>query len=249
MRRVCLILLLLLTLPLSAQEDDVRPLTLNDEAIVTVAADAPVTLTLDNDTAGAVITITARAVDSTQVDPVLWLVDSEARLLAYNHNTLKADGLIDVAAAIPNLVLPTAGLYTIYVDSFNGVSTGEVEVTIRETDRFNIVVEETGSLHVMRLTLPEDSIFVYPITVQQGDSITITVRDSNRQLDPYIRIVDSNSNPVMSNDDHASADLSLNIFDARIADWQVPVADTYMLEVRDFLGRAGNMLLEIRKHR
>jgi hypothetical protein len=249
MRRVCLILLLLFIFPLQAQENDARPLTLNDEAVVTVAADAPVTLTLDNDTAGAVITITARAVDSTQVDPVLWLVDREARLLAYNHNTLTDEGLIDVAAAIPNLVLPTAGLYTIYVDSFNGVSTGEVEVTIRETDRFNVVVEETGSLHVMRLTLPEDSIFVYPITVQEGDSITITVRDGNRQLDPYIRIADSNGNPIVSNDDHASDDLSLNIFDARIADWQVPTDDTYMLEVSDFLGRAGNVLLEIRKHR
>jgi hypothetical protein len=249
MRRVCLILLLLLTLPLSAQEDNARPLTLNDEAVVTVVVDAPAILTLDNATAGAVITITARAVDGTQVDPVLWLVDSEARLLAYNHNTLAADGLIDVAAAITNLVLPTAGLYTIYVDSFNGVSTGEVEVTIRETDRFNIIVDETGSLHVMRLSLPEDSIFVYPITVQQGDIMTITVRDGNRQLDPYIRIVNSNGVPVMSNDDHTSADLSLNIFDARITDWQVPADDTYMLEVSDFLGRAGNVLLEIRKHR
>jgi hypothetical protein len=248
MHRVCLILLLSLALPLYAQEDDARHYTVNDEAIVTITADAPATLTLDNATAGAVITITARAVDSTQVDPVLWLVDSEAHLLAYNHNTLADDGLIDVAAAIPNLVLPTTGLYTVYVDSFNGVSTGEVEVTIRETDRFKVVVEETGSLHVMRLALPEDSIFVYPITVQQGDNITITVRDGNRQLDPYIRIVDSNGVPVVSNDDHNSHDFRLNIFDARIADWEVPVADTYLLEVSDFLGRAGNVLVEIRKH-
>jgi hypothetical protein len=249
MRRLYLILLLLLAFPIHAQEGDTPPLTRNDEAVVTVTADAPATLTLDNDTVGAVITIMARAVDNTEVDPVLWLVDSEARLLAYNHNTLTNDGLIDVTAVITNLVLPTAGLYTIYVDSFNGVSTGEVEVTIRETDRFNVVVEETGSLHVMRLTLPEDSIFVYPITVQEGDNISITVRDGNRQLDPYIRIVDSNGNPIMNNDDHASDDLSLNIFDARITDWQVRADDTYILEVRDFLGRAGDVLLEIRKHR
>jgi hypothetical protein len=249
MRRVCLILLLLLAFPIHAQENNARHLTLNDEAIVTITTDAPATLTLNNATAGAIITIMARAVDNTQVDPVLWLVDSDSRLLAYNHNTLTAEGLIDVSAAIPNLVLPTVGLYTIYVDSFNGVSTGEVEVTIRETDKFNVVVEETGSLHIMRLSLPEDSIFVYPLTVQQGDSITITVRDGNRQLDPYIRIVDSNGSIVVSNDDHNSDDLSLNIFDARIADWQVPADDTYVLEVRDFLGRAGNVLVEIRKHR
>src|SRR5687767_13374138 len=115
MRCVCCILFLLLTLPLSAQEGDARPLTLNDEAVVTITANNPAPLILDNATAGAVITITARAVDNTQVDPVLWLVDSESRLLAYNHNTLTADGLIEVAAAIPNLVLPTVGLYTIYV--------------------------------------------------------------------------------------------------------------------------------------
>ena len=249
MRRFCLILLLLLTFPLQAQEDDERHYTVNDEAIVTISADNPAILVLANETAGTVITITAQAVDSTWVDPVLWIVDSESRLLAYNDDTLTDEGVIDVSARIENLILPAEGLYTIYIDSFNGVSSGDVEVIIRETDRFNIVVEETGSLHVMRLTLPEDSIFAYPITVQQGDNLTITVRDGNRQLDPYLRIIDSSGNLVISNDDHASDDLTLNIFDARIEGWVVPMDGTFTLEVSDFLGREGNVLLEIRKHR
>jgi hypothetical protein len=248
MRHLCLLLLLIMTLPLQAQEEE-RQYIVNDDAIVTMTADNPASLVLTNEIAGAVITVTANAVDRTQVDPVLWIVDGEGRLLAYNHNILTDEGVIDVSARINNLILPTVGLYTIYVDSFNGVSTGDVEVTIREKDRFNIVVEETGSLHVMRLTLPEDSIFTYPITVQAGDKLTITARDGNRQLDPYLRIVDSNGNPIVSNDDHNSDDFSLNIFDARIADWEVLADDTYVLEVSDFLGREGNVLLEIRKHR
>lgn len=249
MRCFCLMLLLIMTLPIQAQEGDEQHLTVDDEAIVTITADNPATMILANEIAGTVITIGANAIDDTQVDPVLWIVDSEGRLLAYNHNTFTDEGSIDVSARIDNLILPTAGLYTIYVDGFNGVSTGEVEVTIHQTDRFNIVVEETGSLYVMRLTLPEDSIFTFPITAQEGDRLTITARDGSRHLDLYIRIVDSSGNVVISNDDHASNDLALNIFDARIADWFVPADDTYMLEVSDFLGREGNLLLEIRKHR
>jgi hypothetical protein len=155
--------------------------------------------------------------------------------------------LIDVSAEIANVVLPTTGLYSIYVDSFNGVQAGAVEVTIRESDRFNMVVETGDAGEVISFTLPEDTVFTYPFTVEGGDNYTITAYDGTGQLDPYLRIVDSRGNVITTNDDHNSPDLTLNIFDARITAWQVPSDDTYTLEVMDFLGQSGQMTLEIRK--
>jgi hypothetical protein len=240
MRRWWFILCVILTLPTAAQDNETRHYTVNDELLVTINAASPTRLILANDVAGQVVTITAQAVDSSQLDPVLWVLDSQGCLLAYNNNS--------GAAQIVNLLLATPGLYHLYVDSFNGVSTGDVAVSIQEADRFNIVIEETGSLHVMRFTLAEDTIFAYPITVQAGDRLTITVRAGNRQLDPVIRIVDSSGKTISSNDDHHSSDLRLNLFDARLANWDVPADDTYILEIWDYLGRLGNIWVEIRKH-
>ncbi|MDQ7027869.1 MAG: hypothetical protein Q9P01_21415 [Anaerolineae bacterium] len=247
MRPYWLIYILLLIAPVMAQDDN-RQYRIHDEVTVTITAASPAILVFANDTAGQVITLTARAIDNAQVDPVLWIIDSDSQLLAYNHNTLSDDGLIDVSARISNLVLPTIGLYTVYIDSFNGVGAGEVEVTFRASDRFDMAVEDSDSAQIIRFTLPEDTIFAYPITVDVGDSLIITASDGSGRLDPYLRIVASDGTIVASNDDHHSPDLSLNIFDARINGWTVLADDTYTVEVFDFLGRAGNMLLEIQKH-
>jgi hypothetical protein len=242
-----IILPLINVLSLAAQE--AIPYSINDEVHVTVTAASPTLLLLENDKAGAVITITAEAVDNAQIDPVLWIVDSDSRLLAYNHNTLTNEGLVDVSARIDNLVLPSTGLYTIYVDSFNGVQTGDIIVTIRASDLFDIQVEERDEIELITFSLPEDSVFSYAVAASSGDVLTITAFDRNNQLDPYLRIIDSGGNIILTNDDHNSRDLTLNIFDVRIAEWQIPVNDTYMIEVLDFLGRAGAMILEIRKQR
>jgi hypothetical protein len=242
-----LIILLLSVLSITAQEE-IR-YSLNDEVLVTVTPESATLLIVETDTTGAVITITARAVDNTQLDPVLWITDSDSRLLAYNHNTLTDEGLVDVSARIDNLILPTTGLYSIYVDSFNGVQTGEVTVTIRETNLFDMQVEELDAMELVTFSLREDSVFSYTVTATSGDILTVTAFDGNGQLDPYLRIVDSSGNIIMANDDHHTPDLTLNTFDARIAEWQVPADDTYAIEVLDFLGRAGVMTLEIREQR
>ena len=240
-------LLLANVLSLAAQEE--TRYSIPDEAQVTVSVDSPTLLILNNETPGAVVTITAEAVDNTQIDPVLWITDSASRLLAYNHNTLTDDGLVDVSARIVNLILPTVGLYSIYVDSFNGVQTGDITVTIRESNLFDVHIEARDKMEIITFSLPEDSVFSYAVTVSSGDILTITAFDGNGQLDPYLRIVDSSGNIVASNDDHNSHDLTLNTFAARIAEWHIPADDTYVIEVLDFLGRAGAMALEIREQR
>lgn len=241
MRKLWLMCLLLLIIPVMAQDGEWYDT--NDEVTVTVTADSPAILVLVNDTAGQVITITARAINNAEIDPVLWIMDGEAQLLAYNHNTLTAEGLVDVSARIANLVLPTTGFHTVYVDSFNGVGEGDIEVTFRESDMFDMAVEDSDSAQIITFSLPENTVFSYPITVENDDTLTITASDGSGNLDPYLRIVDSAGNIIISNDDHDSLDLSLDIFDARISEWIVPADDTYSVEVFDFLGRAGDIIV------
>lgn len=231
-----LVVIFIRVVPVFAQEAEIG---VNDSAIVTVSADAPAVLIFANESAGQAITITAYAMDVARFDPVVWVLNDAGLLLAYNDNAAEPE------AAITNLVLPATGLYRIIVDSFNGVSAGDVEVAITAGDIFDATTTQEGDSTIVRFSLPEDSVFSYPLTPSGGDSFTITAHDKSGTLDPYLRIVDSAGNVVAKNDDHNSADLSLNLLAARVVNWQVPTADNYSIEVFDFLGRVGDIVLEI----
>src|SRR5690606_21953965 len=92
--------------------------------------------------------------------------------------------------------------------------------------------------------LPEDAIYHYALELSENDIITISVRDTSGTLDPYLSILENNS-LVISNDDHQSPDLTLNRLDSRISEWHVLSDNTYIIEVRDFLGNAGEFELVI----
>ena len=246
MRRLCVLVLLALIIPLHAQENEHLALTLNTPIQVQVTADKPGVLIYENSTSGSVFTIETRAL-SEAFDSVVWVVDVDNHLLAYNDNAL-VSGEIETNAYLANLTLIEAGRYTIYVDSFNGVSEGEVEVVLREHDIFAVVVEETDNATIITASLPEDSVFAYPLVLEAPEILTITARDISGTLDPYLRIVDSSGNILISNDDHHSTDLTLNLFDAQIAEWEAPENATYTIEVLDFLGRAGEIEVQIERH-
>jgi hypothetical protein len=239
---------LLLIVPVFAQDGDGDWLSINDERAVLVTADESAKLVLANDEAGQIVTITARAVDTEQIDPAIWIIDDEAQLLAYNDNSFTAEGAFDPTARISNLELTKSGFYTIYVDSFNGVSEGEVEIVIRQGDPFNTRVNENNARLVIQATLPEDTVFIYSLQVDQDAVFTLTAKDISGTLDPYLRIVDSSGNVIETSDDHTTLDLSLNLFDARIENWLAPADATYTIEVLDFLGWTGDIELKIEQH-
>jgi hypothetical protein len=237
MRKFLLFILLSVVIIVHAQEER---LILDEAKQVNLLPDAPVQLLYITDEAQTV-TILAKAIESENTpDAVLWLVDSDNHLLAYNDNF--AD---DTKPQIENLYIEAAGEYTIYVDSFNGVSEGEVEVLIEQGSRFNEQIESDENRLQIKATLPEDSIYRYEIELKATETITITAQDVSSNLDPYLRILDSENTVLAVNDDHNSPDISLDIFDARIADRVVTEDAVYILELRDFLGRAGDFELII----
>ena len=72
--------------------------------------------------------------------------------------------------------------------------------------------------------------------------LTITVRDPRGLLDPYMVLVDENGALLAFNDDHLTADPSLNRFDARMS---TAFPDGARLRITEFLGRPGWLELSI----
>jgi hypothetical protein len=210
---------------------DANQLALDEASIVVLSPDAPVQLLYIADETQT-ITLAAQAI-SENTDAVLWIVDSDNHLLAYNDNF--GD---DPNPRIENLHL-SAGLYTVYVDSFNGVSEGSVELLITSENRFHEQLNSNENTLTISVTLPRNSVYHYTFELSAENIITITAKDTSSTLDPYLRLLDSAGNELASNDDHLNFDILLDVFDAQIANWPVPEDGLYTLELHDFLGREG----------
>lgn len=236
-RWVFLLGILVTCLRVLAQTDN----SISETFVLSITADHRAKIDYIVDTEAKYVTIQAHSIEdeSELFDAVMWIVDSQNHLIAYNDNSSD-----DHTARIENLFLPP-DRYTIWIDSFNGVSEGEVEVQIEPANPFNEVrsATEDGTITI-DVSLPEDTIYRYALELSENDIITISVRDTSGTLDPYLSILENNS-LVISNDDHQSPDLTLNRLDSRISDWHVHSDNIYTIEVRDFMGNAGEFELVI----
>lgn len=240
MKHILLLLYLLVSVSIHAQEN--TQLTLGESVQVTISADSPAVVTYELSDAPQYITIRANAADSGEdiLDAVVWIVDEQSRVLAYNDNIADESN-----PEIQSLLLATNGIYTIYVDSFNGVSEGEIEILIEESDPFSEASEINESLQIVNFTLPSDTIYSYSFEATEDTEYIITARDTSNTLDPYLALFDDEGNIIIANDDHRSTDTTLNIFDAQISSWVAPTDAIYTVEIRDFLGNSGQIALTI----
>ena len=228
-RWIVLAITLLLSLSVMAQEDNI--LTINSENRASVEYIV--------EDGAEYVTIEVIANNPENFDPVLWVVDSNNRLRAYNDNQTDSSN-----ARIENLLL-TPDSYAIWVDSFNGVSEGDVSLSILTVDPFSEIIETDDTTQSITVTLPEDMIYRYALDLNENDTVTISVRDISGTLDPYTQILDNNEAEVIANDDHQTANLSLDVLDSLISDWTVSIDGLYIIEVRDFLGNSGQFELTI----
>ncbi|MCU0495934.1 MAG: hypothetical protein MUF87_01130 [Anaerolineae bacterium] len=214
------------------------------ESPIVITPNVPLTLRLDGvapsilsyDAPNAeTISITVRALDP--IDPVLEILTPNDHRLAYNDDSLgQVDGLSFSDAAVTRLALPAAGRYQIRVNSFNGVSVGQVEVILTTPSAFDVTESDDARL----IQLPPDHPVRYLVDAQSGDQITFTAYAPG--LDPIVRLYDLNGTMIAVNDDHGSTDTTLNTLDARLT-VTIPASGQYTLEVADFLGRAGPIRL------
>jgi hypothetical protein len=185
------------------------------------------------------VTITARGLDAEPVDVTLEILH-EGRRLAFNDDHLTGrDDLRPQDAALEALRLP-AGDYLIRIHSFNGAQTGAVEALL-------VVLPDAPPCQtpaqIIRLYRGRPA--VCTLMLNTGQRLSISARDVDGGLDPVLALIDPAGALVAFNDDHNSDDLSLNVLDARIADFTAAADGVYQVRVSDFGGQAGMVALRI----
>lgn len=206
--------------------------------IVTLNGDArPVNLVYSA-AEGEQITVIARSLDDEPIDITLEILKDEQRIAFNDDQNTDREGLSTQDSAIENLVLATAGDYTIRVNSFNGAQSGDIEVTIEQ-----IPLAEPCEMPLQVGKLARNGSFFCTFTVDSGTKMTITARDISGTLDPVLTVLDSRSERVAYNDDHSSVNLTLNTLDAQISDLTLSAGESYTVQVIDFSGAAGTFEL------
>ncbi len=186
---------------------------------------------------------------------MLEVVSPSGERLAYNDDFFPArmsgDDLNELAlqptdSAITALTLTEAGDYRIRVTSFNGVSTGEVEVRVQRVDPVSIQRQSADETVTTAVTLRPNQVAALDITLEAGREYTLTARDPLGVLDPVMQLLDASGAVLAENDDHGDGELTLNIFDSRIESFTASESRDYVLSIRDYLGRGGVLRLEVR---
>lgn len=242
-----MLMCVILAAPMSAQEQPTA-IALNTPTKVALVAGG-VRLVYSADGAQTV-TIVARSLEAAgKIDPTLTVLDASNHQLPNGFNDDHHAARLNLSerdAMIENLALPAAGAYTIWLNSFNGVDTGAVEVTVEASNPFAETVKQDGDTLVIQAVLPAGQIYRHTFDGALGEVLVITVRDTSGTLDPLVTLGDSAGAVLAQNDDHAdTANTDLDTLDAKIDGVVLPAAGTYTVEVSDFLGAAGTFELRI----
>lgn len=195
--------------------------------------------------AGEIITIsTLTAITDTAPDTTLEILSPTGKRLAYADDVILPDNNLKSDAVLENIELPVDGIYQIRVDSFNGVSVGEVEVILTHplVDYDVLTLDEQT---VFQGEITPNTPLEYEFEISVDTSLTLTARDISGTLDPILFIYDANGNLLAFNDDHRTQDLTLDVFDARFTDFNISEPSVIRVVMRDYLGRSGEVELII----
>ncbi len=217
-----------------------------DTPITVTLGDSPVWLNYDG-TAGEIITITTMtAITDTAPDTVLEILIPDGHRLAYVDDVVLADGTIKSDAILADIELPFDGQYRIRVDSFNGVSVGDVEVMLTEvTHDYSDITRD--NLTIVSDDIPKLGSLDYILEVEADTILSVLARDTSGTLDPVLHVYDASDTLIGFNDDHQSTNLSLDVLDAGVFDLSISDDMTLAIEVSDYLGREGSIELIVMK--
>lgn len=238
-------LLIFITLTVAALLQPTPPdsntsLTADEPLTVRLTTAMPVELTYTSP-GDEIITITAAATDPESLDVTLELRDSDDERVAFNDRHDGLDGLAFTDAALDRLYIEAAGTYTLVVDSFNGVTEGDVTVTLT-TQNPVVALDWDGDSVTATVDLLPDRARSLTFDGTAGDTVTIIVRDPSALLDPRITLHDPDGAVIAANDDrpiNSPMALTLNVFDSYLGVVELPVDGTYTLDIAEFLGRSG----------
>lgn len=216
-------LLLTVFIPALMQGDSTISLNPNRTAVLRLDGDGTFASAVYHAEGGESVTVRVESADG--LDVVLELNGPDGQTLAY------ADAPDGEMPSLVRVRLADSGAYVLRVNSFNGEGRGDVNVTL--------TVETPAVLR------PDQPTVWVPLGANRTATVviagfsgaaTVSVRDPSGQLDVRVRLIDGDGAALAANDDHGSADVTLNRFDARL---MTAAAADMTLEITEFLGRAG----------
>ncbi len=210
--------------------------------IVDIDADNPAYLSYTADSPQRISIVAHSLEEDGILDTVIEVTDAQGNKLAYvDDGANRAD---NVDAQLDVLYLPEAGIYTLRIDSFNGVSAGQVEVLLEASSPFMEQISHDGVNTIIQAELPAGARYAYTIEGEMGMRLIITAKDTSDTLDPLLRLYTEDGTLLAENDDHTDLDLTLNTLDSRL-EVTLPEDGAYTITVSDFSGEAGTFTLSI----
>lgn len=232
---------------LHAQPDSTVFLNSNTPVVLRLAGDGRPAEAVFEGEAGQIITVAAQAADPTTVDTALEWVAPDGERMAYNDDwagertdLTPPDGVENLAvtdSALVRMILPETGSYTARVNTFNGEGVGDVTLTVVVEEVRALVIAESRLVGLHRAEIAE-----FTLEMSAGQTVSLTAMAIRGRLDPMVSVVDSAGTIIAENDDHGTVDTALNTFDSRLT-FTAPADGVYSVRLRDFLGRAGAVML------
>jgi len=264
----------LATPELSATEAPVVPtsgtIAGNTPTPVTLNASGPTDLTYVG-SAGETISVIARSLEeSGTIDTTVEVLSPTGTRLNFNddHGGDRAN-LAPFDSVIEDLVLTSAGNYTIRVTTFSGAGEGSVEVMV-ESDMAPaqlptavppaitpvgptvtatpVDVRLTGETDSLSAEVEPGSNFTYNFNGRPNQVTTITVMaGATGDLDPKVTLLGPDGQVLAENDDHADSDPSLGSLDSRISGFILPAEGAYSVVISGFANTSGAFELTIER--
>ncbi len=209
---------------------------------------APISLTFDA-AAGDIVTISASSVDGS-LDTTLQLLDPSGVMIQFNDDHNSDEDLNRFDSLLRDIEIPTAGTYTIVVNTFGGSGSGDIAVTLTssagaEPEAPAVDVPVQG----LALIAGETNTVVFssePVSLTyegvEGEVITITVSSEDGALDTTLTLINPDGDEVGFNDDH-DTDFDLNRFDSALTDVELDSDGVYTIVINTFSGSGEGSIL------
>jgi hypothetical protein len=198
-------------------------------------------------------------------DPTFTLLSPEGLALKYVDDTpqgaLASTGTtstpqvpsVSQEAHLRNFVLPQTGDYVLRLDSFSGVTDGAIEVTLSLSPAEPMALDWAEASAEGRLThrldlAPHQSGHL-SLSLRAGETLRLLAQDMSGRLDPRLQVLDESGAVLADNDDAPAEWLiaeGLDVLDAGL-DFSAPADGIYHLHLSDYLGRAGELALQIKR--
>ncbi|MFZ4816278.1 MAG: pre-peptidase C-terminal domain-containing protein [Phototrophicaceae bacterium] len=183
---------------------------------------------------GEFVTLTLTPDGEDILDPTLTILAPDGLPLITLDDGVSAGTRIDALRITEN------GLYTVIVSRFGGALGSTFGDYDLQLERVGVSSESGSSLRygdtILNTLTPENPQFFYSFPARRGDIINITMRRVNGDLDPLIRLLNTETQQIAVADDTPGG-LTL---DAEVRGWVIDSDGTYVIVASRYGELAGN---------